>query len=117
MLEALLSPEGVAIIGASRKPRKVGHEVVADLIDGGFEGAVVPVNPDAPEVLGLKCYPDIREYGRTIDLSVVAVLPKHVLSFVRGSVAAKEYDHWGVIFGWGPGSRQLRRKLPLPEAA
>ena len=47
MLESLLTPEAVAVIGASRTPGKVGHEVVANLKEGGFAGAIVPVNPSA----------------------------------------------------------------------
>ena len=56
MLETLLYPKAVAVIGASRKPGKVGHAVLANLVNGGFKGTIVPVNPEAGEILGLKCY-------------------------------------------------------------
>ena len=54
MLEKLLSPETVAVVGASRKPGKVGHEVLANLLGGGFQGTIVPVNPSGEEILGLR---------------------------------------------------------------
>ena len=88
MLESLLSPDVVAVIGASRTPGKVGHEIVANLIEGGFEGQIVPVNPSADEILGLKCYPDLKAYGDKIDLSIIAVPTKWVKDAAKSSIAA-----------------------------
>ncbi|MBF0433426.1 MAG: CoA-binding protein, partial [Fibrobacteria bacterium] len=45
MLEALLKPKSVAVVGASKTPGKVGYEVLMNLIDGGFKGKIYPVNP------------------------------------------------------------------------
>ncbi|MDY0000812.1 MAG: acetate--CoA ligase family protein [Polyangia bacterium] len=73
MLQSLLEPKRIAVFGASQSPGKVGHAVVANLIGGGFGGEIVPVNPEAGEVLGLRCYKDVREAGGTIDLAVIAV--------------------------------------------
>ena len=73
MLESLLYPQAVAVMGASRTPGKVGYAVVANLIQGGFEGDIVPVNPSGGELLGHKVYTSLEEYGRQIDLSVIAV--------------------------------------------
>ena len=73
MLDALLYPQAVAVMGASRTPGKVGYAVVANLIQGGFEGDIVPVNPSGGEMLGHKVYTSLEEYGKHIDLSVIAV--------------------------------------------
>ena len=73
MLEALLTPETIAVIGASRSPGKVGHEILANLVAGGFVGRIVPVNPSASEVLGMRCFPDLNAYEGKIDLSIIAV--------------------------------------------
>ena len=73
MLESLLYPKAVAVMGASRTPGKVGYAVVANLIQGGFEGDIVPVNPSGGEMLGQKFYTSLEEYGKPIDLSVIAV--------------------------------------------
>ncbi|MFH1313507.1 MAG: acetate--CoA ligase family protein [Candidatus Eisenbacteria bacterium] len=88
MLESLLYPETIAVIGASRTPAKVGHEILANLIEGGFGGSIIPVNPSSDEVLGLKCYPDLRTFGQTIDLSVIAVPTKLVRRAVEDSISA-----------------------------
>jgi len=88
MLEALLEPEAVAIVGASRKPNKVGHEIVANLLGGGFRGAVLPVNPSADEILGLKCCNRVTECDQRVDLSVIAVPVPLVRQAVQDSLAA-----------------------------
>jgi len=78
----------VAVIGASRTPGKVGHAALSNLIQGGFPGPVVAVNPSVDEVLGLRCYPDLAAYGQPIDMSVIAVPPDAVADAVRQSVGA-----------------------------
>jgi acetyltransferase len=88
MLEALLYPKTIAVVGASRTPGKVGHEIVANLIRAGFQGQIVPVNPLAEEVLGLTCYKSLKHYGRTIDQSVIALPVKLVREAVEGSINA-----------------------------
>jgi acetate---CoA ligase (ADP-forming) len=88
MLEALLQPKSVAVIGASRTPGKVGHEIVANLIDSGFEGPIVPINPSAADVLGRACFPDLKTYGSKIELSVIAVPSVLVRNAVHASVEA-----------------------------
>ncbi len=62
MLESLLYPKSIAVVGASRTVGKVGHEIMANLTEGGFEGQIIPVNPSADEVQGLKCVPDLGAY-------------------------------------------------------
>jgi len=88
MLESLFSPKTVAVIGASRTPGKVGHEVVKNLLEGGFEGEIVPVNPGAADILGLKCHNDLKSYGGQIDLSVIAIPNNLVKTAVEQSVQA-----------------------------
>ncbi|MFC1782063.1 acetate--CoA ligase family protein [Planctomycetota bacterium] len=88
MLKTLLSPKSIAVIGASRRTGKVGHEIVANLIKGGYEGMIIPVNPSAEEILGLKCFPDLSKCDGEIDLSVIAVPTKGVLTAVESSAAA-----------------------------
>jgi len=73
MLQALLYPKTVAVMGASRTPGKVGYAVVANLVQGGFEGDIVPVNPSGGEMFGRRIYADLEEYGKTVDLGVIAV--------------------------------------------
>jgi acetyl coenzyme A synthetase (ADP forming)-like protein len=88
MLNSLFYPKSVAVIGASRKPGKVGHAIVSNLVNAGFEGRVIPVNPYADKILGLKCYKDIEQFPDTVDLSVIAVRAPLVLNATIGSIKA-----------------------------
>jgi len=88
MLETLLYPKAVAVIGASRKPGKVGHAVLANLVNGGFKGTIVPVNPEAGEILGLKCYKSLDDYPGQVDLGVIAVAGKYVKDALQSSIKA-----------------------------
>ncbi|MCJ7739341.1 MAG: CoA-binding protein, partial [Anaerolineae bacterium] len=52
MLETFFTPKSVAVIGASATPGKLGHAVVRNLQEGGFEGEIYPINPKSTEILG-----------------------------------------------------------------
>jgi acetyltransferase len=82
-LQQLFEPRSVAIIGASTKPGKVGHDILRNMLSSGFEGDVYPVNPHADEILGAKCYPSILEVAGDVDLAVIVVPAPAVLSVVE----------------------------------
>jgi len=70
MLDVFSSPQAVAVIGASREPEKIGYNVLHNIIQYGYaeHGAVYPINPNAKEILGLKCYPSVLVVPGAIDL-------------------------------------------------
>jgi acetyl coenzyme A synthetase (ADP forming)-like protein len=72
-LELCFSPRAVAIFGASRQRRKLGSEILHNLIATGFTGPIVPVHPVANELQGLAAYPTLAAYPNEVDLAVVAV--------------------------------------------
>jgi acetate---CoA ligase (ADP-forming) len=78
----LLQPRSIAVIGASRTPKTIGHELVTNLVEGGFEGPVYPVNPSAIAVASLPCWPTVEEIPGDVDLAVVAVPAPAVLDVV-----------------------------------
>ena len=73
-LSAFFTPKTVAIIGASTNPQKLSHGIVDNLLNSGYQGEILPINPNASEILGLKCYPDLASIGRPVDLAVI-ILP------------------------------------------
>jgi acetyltransferase len=89
MLESLLYPERVAVIGASRTPGKVGHAILKNLLEGNFKGKVVAVNPTTDEILGHRCFPSLQESATRIDMSVIVVPPPAVLEAVQSSIKAQ----------------------------
>lgn len=88
MLETLFAPKSIAVIGASRTPTKVGGIVLANLVASGYGGVVVPINPFADEINGLPCFATLVEYGKDVELGVVAVPRDLVEQAVRDAVAA-----------------------------
>jgi len=72
-LKYLFEPRSVAVIGASRNRKAWGHVILKNIINYGFEGKVYPVNPKADNLLGLKCYPDIRNVPGDVDVAIIAV--------------------------------------------
>lgn len=63
-----------AVVGASRDPEKYGHQVYKDLKRAGYK--VYPVNPNAKEILGDKCYPDLKNLPTKPDVVNIVVPPK-----------------------------------------
>jgi acetyl coenzyme A synthetase (ADP forming)-like protein len=75
-LTPFFQPTGVAVIGASSDPSKLGHGVIENLVHPryGFPGPVYPINPKADEILGRKCYASIRDVPDPVEL-VVLIIP------------------------------------------
>ncbi len=81
-LEKFFNPRSVAIVGASPREGKVGRVLLENFIKR-FRGRVYPINPKYSEILGLKCYPSIRDVPEPIDLVVIAVPAPIVPSILR----------------------------------
>ncbi len=86
MLEALLYPETIAVVGASRNRKKVGHAIVANLINGGYQGTIIPINPNADSIENLPCLAFPGQDGRSIDLAIIAVPRDQAFEAVRQSI-------------------------------
>ena len=87
-LHRLFDPRGVAVVGASKNPGKLGYHVMKSLTEGGFEGSLFPVNPKESELFGLEAYPSLLDIPRDVDLAVV-VLPARAVPAIIEQCAAK----------------------------
>lgn len=83
MLEALFSPQSVAVVGASTSPAKLGYIVLDNILKYGYEGQVFPINPKSEEILGLKCYPRVKDIPGRVDLAVIVVPNQFVASVMQ----------------------------------
>jgi acetyl coenzyme A synthetase (ADP forming)-like protein len=88
MLDSLFNPSSIAVIGASSVEGKVGNALLSNLIDGGYDGKIVPVNPKSKEIMGIKCYGSLSEYHEKVDMSVIAVPVKFVKPAVAESISS-----------------------------
>jgi acyl-CoA synthetase (NDP forming) len=87
-LDFSFHPSAVAVIGASDNPAKLGFHVLKSLVQGGFKGKIIPINPGARQIMGLKAYPSILDYDGEIDLAIV-VLPAKLVADIFSACAAK----------------------------
>ncbi len=82
-LQHLFEPRSVAIVGASARPGKVGHDILNNMLSSGYQGRIYPINPHSAEILGRKCYPSLLDIPDEVDLVVVVVPAPSVLSVIE----------------------------------
>lgn len=78
-LNGLLRPKSVAVVGASNTPGKIGYSVIANLLDGKYQGQIYPINPKDSVIQGLKVYPDVASVPGPIDAAIITVPAKLVI--------------------------------------
>ena len=83
MLEEIFAPKSVAVIGASPDPTRLGHRVLANVVENGYKGRIYPIHPTAADVLGHKAYPSIAAVPEDVEMAVIVIPPQHVLPVVE----------------------------------
>jgi acyl-CoA synthetase (NDP forming)/GNAT superfamily N-acetyltransferase len=79
----ILRPRSVAVVGASRKPGSIGHEILRNLLRDEFAGPVYPVNPEATSVAGVPAFATIEDVpAEHLDLAIVTVPAPEVAGVV-----------------------------------
>ncbi len=81
-------PQSVALIGASDRDKSVGRIVLRNVIDGGFQGPIYPVNPKYQELFGLPCYSTVTDIPEVPDLAVI-MTPPHTVPGLVAELGAK----------------------------
>lgn len=71
-LDRIFRPNAVAVVGASEKQGSIGWALMRNLIEGGFRGAIHPVNPRYEELFGFKSHAAVSELAGAVDLAVIA---------------------------------------------
>jgi len=77
-LNTLFKPKSIAVVGVSEDSNKLGTVIFNNIIDSGFEGELIAVNPKYKKILGYTCYQKLSNYKKPIDLVVVVVPSKYV---------------------------------------
>lgn len=78
IMNGLLQPKSIAVVGASATPGKIGYDVLKNLINSKYAGAIYPINPTAEEIQGLKSYPSVLDVPGEIDAAAIVVPAKIV---------------------------------------
>lgn len=82
LLEHILKPRAVAVVGASTRPHTIGSDLLKRLMEYGYKGGIYPVNPKGGEIEGLTAYKSVDELPEGVDLAVLVVNAKFVLDTV-----------------------------------
>jgi acetyl coenzyme A synthetase (ADP forming)-like protein len=77
-MNRIMKPDAVAVIGASAEEGKIGNSVMKNLINGGYQGRIYPINPSADEIMGRKAFKSVKDVPGDIDVAVFAIPAKFV---------------------------------------
>ncbi len=87
-LTPLLRPRSVAVLGASADRLRIGGRPIAYMLERGFRGAILPVNPNRDEIQGLRCYANLAALPEAPDVAIVAVAAERAVAAVEELSAA-----------------------------
>ena len=85
-LESLFAPACVAVVGATDREGSVGRTVVANLVQGSYQGRVYPVNRKHSKLFDVRCYPNLETLPEPVDLAVIVTPAATVPGVVRECV-------------------------------
>ncbi|TDK64066.1 CoA-binding protein [Bacillus salipaludis] len=88
-LRYLFDPDSIAIIGCSPDAKKIGGRPLDYLIKYDYQGKIYPINPNYPEIRGFQCYENIISVQGEIDLAIIALPQKLVLSTFKSCIEKK----------------------------
>lgn len=72
-LDSFFKPKSIAVIGASKKPDKIGYAVLKNIIDSGFAGEIYPLNPKEESILEKKAFAKITDINPPPELALICV--------------------------------------------
>lgn len=108
-VEEFLACKSIAVAGVSRSGKKFGNSVFKELNEKGYE--VIPVNPAADTLEGVRCYPKISEIEKTPDGAIMVTPPASTAEVVRDALDA------GVKRIWIQQGAESAEALELAEKA
>ena len=85
-LSGLFEPRSVALIGASADENKVGGLLLRNMLEAGFRGRLLAVNPRRREVAGVPCVASVADLPVPVDLAVVTTPPAAVPDIISACV-------------------------------
>ena len=71
--QPLFHPQSVALVGASKDPKKWGFNLLFNIVKGNYRGRVYPINPKESEILGFKAYPSIAQVPEPVGQAILVV--------------------------------------------
>jgi acetyltransferase len=118
-LQHMFGPASVAVIGASKTAATVGSVLTRNLLRGGFDGLVMPVNPRHEHIHSVKTYSGVADLPVVPDLAVIATPPETVPGLIGelGAVGTKAAVVITAGFGEGGAERGRALRQAMLDAA
>jgi acetyl coenzyme A synthetase (ADP forming)-like protein len=82
-IDPVFRPRSIAVIGATPRRGTIGHQLLLNLTQYGFNGIVFPVNPKHKFIQSIKCHPSVSAIPDPVDLAVIVVPKEHVADVAR----------------------------------
>jgi len=89
METSILSPKSIAVVGVSQDSEKIGSVILKNLISGGYNGKIYPVNPKYEELQGRKAYPDVLSIPEDVEMVCIVIPHQFVEDVVDQCVTKK----------------------------
>lgn len=88
-LETFFKPKSIAVVGASKDSRKIGHAALKNILISDYICDIYPINPNEKQILGLKCYKKVTDVPKKIDLVLISVPAKIVTKILKDCAEKK----------------------------
>ena len=114
MDSSILSPKSIAIVGVSQNPEKISSVMLRNLINGGYNGKIYPVNPKYEELQGRRVYPNILAIPEDVDMVCIAIPYQFVEDVVDQCVEKKVKSVVIISAGFGevgPEGAELQERI------
>src|SRR3972149_3016936 len=82
-LDRLFAPNSIAVFGAGESPASVGGRIYMNLRDGGFPGALYPINPGHQRIFDRECHASIADIKAEIDLAIIVTPARTVPEIIK----------------------------------
>ena len=100
-LDTFFKPKTIAVVGASRDSRKIGHAALKNILISDYQCKLYPINPKEETILGLKCFKKVSQVPDKIDLVLISVPAIIVPTVLKDCVKKKVKNVIIISSGFG----------------
>ena len=106
MIDDFISSKKIAVVGISRSGKKFGNYVCKELKTKGYE--IYPIHPEAQEIEGLTCYPDLKSVPTKVDSLWISISPAKVPPVLEEAAAIGLNNIWLQQGAW---SKEVQKSI------
>lgn len=112
LIDQFIGLKRIAVVGMSRSGKKFGNMAAKELKAKGYE--IYPIHPEAQEIDGLTCYPDLKSLSGKVDGIWISIPPKNVPAVLEAAAEIGMKNIWLQQGAWSKEVQQSIDQLGLP---